>query len=134
MSRRPVMAPTLLAPAPLYEEARRAPHRVDEVKAIRDKAFAMEAYARQANDTTLIAQATEIRMRAERRAGELLIEMAARKTRHDGRAHTSRVGSRAATPRPEPTLRDLGVTKTACIAAGSLARVRHERRGGRHTR
>jgi len=102
---------TVQLPA-IYIEARRAlaaAHRVDEVKDIRDKALAMETYAAQAKDGRLIAHATEIRMRAEIRAGELLAQMKSRGERDQGKAAK---GSRVATPTALPTLSDLGVNKT----------------------
>ena len=44
----------------------------DEVKSWSDKAAAMQAYGRMAKDKTLEVDAAEIRIRAERRLGELI--------------------------------------------------------------
>ena len=64
-------APTLIR----YEAACRAvaeAKTVDEAKDLRDKAEAMRAYARQAKNRQLEVDTAEIRMRAERRLGEII--------------------------------------------------------------
>lgn len=55
-------------------------HRVDEVKDIRDKAIALEKYSQQAKNHENERMAREIRLRAERKAGELLAKLPKAKT------------------------------------------------------
>ncbi len=83
---------------------------VDEVKDFRDKALAIEAYAKQANDFELERDAAIARVRAERKCGELLAEMEKRKG--------ARMNGGGVVPavvlddrRGLRTLSDLGITK-----------------------
>lgn len=77
-----------------------AAYEVDEVKDIRDKALALEVYSRQAHNTEAERQACEIRLRAERKAGQLLREM-----------EKAKGGNPSLTPRGSAkTLGDLGIT------------------------
>jgi hypothetical protein len=100
-----------------YDAARKAiasAYRVDEAKKIRDKAEAVRTYAKLAGDLQLQNQACEIRLRAERRAGQLLIEMEKNPgTRGEGRPRKDgtkirRSGVRTAYP---PTLDQIGISK-----------------------
>lgn len=116
-----------------YEAARTALaecQRVDEVKDIRDKAEAMAAYARQAKDTELVQYATEIKVRAERRAGEMLTAMARsgeRARQGDGPKFDPENSSieELSTQRPK-TLEELGVNKRESHRWQSLASMSDE--------
>lgn len=97
-----------------YEAARQALTecaRVDEAKEIRDWAVALAAYARQAKDRELEDRALEIRLRAERRAGELLrdTEKNPGARGNPGGRGARIVQSHEATA--QPTLAELGVSK-----------------------
>jgi hypothetical protein len=95
-----------------YNAAKRAlaeAVRIDEVKTIRDKAVALRAYAMQAKDRVLIDQATEIRMRAERRVGELLAHMDKNAGARGSGSNQHELRSHDATA---PTLSDLGINKS----------------------
>jgi hypothetical protein len=93
-------------------------YEVDEVKDIRDKARAMEAYFRLAKNTEAERQACEIRLRAERKAGQLLAQLDKAKGA-PGNQHTGPVertdGSK--------TLADLGISRNQSAQWQQLARV-----------
>jgi DNA repair exonuclease SbcCD ATPase subunit len=66
-----------------------AAYEVDEAKGIRDKAIALEVYARQAHNTEAERRACEIRLRAERKAGAISAKLEkaqgfAKHSRHRG--------------------------------------------------
>jgi len=112
-----------------YESAKKALaelHRIDEVANIRNKAVAMQIYAQQAKDRALIEHATEVRMRAEIRAGELLAEMKLSGARVSSKDTLSR-GS-AVAPREAATLSDLGVTKKQSSRWQKLAGLTEDQR------
>ena len=89
-----------------------------EVKEIRDKAEAIRLYARQAKDTKLEAEAIEIRLRAERKAGQMLIQMrdAGLLAKHGDNRHNLEVPDRNLL-----TLSDIDITKKQSAEWGDLA-------------
>jgi hypothetical protein len=104
-----------------YDAACRAvaeAHRIDEVKDIRDKAVAMSAYARLAKDGKLIAEATAIKKRAERRLGELMeADRKSGKLKHGG----PRKGTRVVEKPLLHTLADQGIDKNLADRARKTA-------------
>lgn len=83
-----------------------AAYAVDEVKDIRDKALALERYAAQARNVEAERQACEIRLRAERRAGQLL-----RETEKAKGGRPTETGNTVLPVSDRSTLDDLGVSK-----------------------
>ena len=105
----------------VYEAACRAvaeARTAGEAKEIADKAEAMRVYARQANNRGLEVDAAEIRIRAERRLGEIIATQKAGGDFGRGRPEkpASQEGFSAA-----PTLRDVGVDYKLSARAQQLA-------------
>jgi len=91
---------------------------IDEVKDIRDKAEAMRAYARMANDVQLELDAAEHRLRSERRLGEIVAEQ--KRTVGLNRGTLSR-GTEMEPRDTRPTLSDAGIDKKLSSRAQKLA-------------
>ena len=105
-------------------------HRVDEVKETRDRALALQAYAQQALNLDAERKAATIRIRAERKAGRLLIDMGRngqRRKRNDPGPGRGEKGSASRTPFSKQTLADLGVSKNQSSTWQNLANVPDEK-------
>jgi hypothetical protein len=100
---------------------------VDEVKDLRDKAEAMRIYGMQAKNKTLEIDAAEIRIRAERRLGEMI---AAQKSSGGMSTGAAGAGVNQHTPQEvrsslttAPTLADAGISKDLSSRAQKIAAV-----------
>lgn len=106
-----------------YEAAKAALaecRRIDEAKDLRDRAEAMRHYARQARDVQLEIDAWEIRVRAERRLGEMIA--AQKETIGLHRGGRPKTGS-APEPVSVPTLAEAGIDKKLSAAAQKVASI-----------
>lgn len=107
----------------------------DEVKDIRDKAEAMRAYAKQANDSELVNMASEIKVRAERKLGEMLADADLNKGGRPpeiNRSITTTSLSDDNWPEPPtvktpaPTLSEIGITKDQSSRFQKIAAIPQE--------
>ena len=97
---------------------------IDEVKDIRDKAEAMRAYAKQAGDSSEMQNmCAEIKLRAERRGGELLREMEKNKGGWANKESCSNI----VLPQDDlPKLADLGIDKMQSSRWQAIAQLPEE--------
>lgn len=101
----------------------------DEAKDIRDKAEAMRVYAHQAKNRQMEVDAAEIRMRAERRLGEMIRQQKETVGLNTGTAGLGRPdlgGSDRELPKT-PTLAEAGIDKKLSSRAQKLAAVPEEK-------
>jgi phage N-6-adenine-methyltransferase len=94
---------------------------VDEVKDIRDKAVAIQAYAKQAKNRQLEIDASEIRVRAERRLGEMLKPVPKRAGGRGRRGGGSRGSKKEPQLSATATLAEMGIDKKLSARSQKLA-------------
>ena len=104
-------------------------HAIDEVKEILDKTVAIEVYARQAKNRELETAAAKIRLRAQRRLGEIMGELHREGRIHRGGRPSAETGSNLE-PVSQVKLADLGIDKKLSSRAQDLAALPDEAFGG----
>lgn len=125
----PSTTPAAGAGLVLYDKMRQAIEQcanVDEVKEVRSKATALALYRRQAGDREAEKKFAAIRIRAERRIGELLKEMGESGERDTGKGGDRKSRSVETTVKPK-TLSDLGVSKDQSRKFQQLAAIPREK-------
>jgi hypothetical protein len=95
---------------------------VDEVKDWRDKAAALQAYARQAKNKQLEVDSAEIRIRAERRLGQMLQDA----PKNTGAAGVGPIALVTAEGNQPPKLSDLGISYDLSSRAQQIASIPDE--------
>jgi N6-adenosine-specific RNA methylase IME4 len=98
-----------------------AARETDQAKDIRDKAEALRHYARQAKNRELEVDAAEIRLRAERRIGELIRDQKATVGLATGGQPYQKATGSEKNPVEKPTLADAGIDKRLADRARKLA-------------
>ncbi|MGH8542624.1 MAG: hypothetical protein ACREX3_03050 [Gammaproteobacteria bacterium] len=106
-----------------YDAARAAlaeAARVDEAKEIRDRAAALQSYARQRNDADMERWVAEIKLRATVRIGELsaTLEKAQAPPKHDGKGGKVSTGGKST---KADALKAAGISTTQAFRAEMLA-------------
>lgn len=99
----------------------------DEAKDIRDKAEAMRVYAHQAKNRQMEVDAAEIRMRAERRLGEIIRQQKETVGLATGGQPYQATGSSTAPVEKPPTLAEAGIDKKLSSRAQKMAAVPEEK-------
>lgn len=98
---------------------------LDDVLTIRDKAKAVETYVKAAGESlTVQNDASEIKLRAERKAGEITSKMETAKNQHDAKAKCASNGELPATKKEQ--LEDVGVSKMQASRFEKLAEMTDE--------
>src|SRR5262249_22811697 len=108
-----------------YDAARRAlaeAVNVDEVREIRDKAVALAKYAQMARDVSLEANALEIRVRAERRVGQMMAEQRDGPGLNQG-GRRPRSETRVSPTQVSPSLAQAGIDHNLAARARVLAAI-----------
>ena len=95
--------------------------RIDEVKEIKDKAAALEAYARQRHDAQMEAWLSEIKVRAGIRIGELSREL------ETGAGRPSKIIPSVGKNLKATALKQAGIGKNAAYRYEALAEIMEEK-------